>query len=209
MNILKTISFLMLAIIQTGHAQTPAYDRNSSDTAILKTISSVTGRFIIRQPYKTDDVFYLDTLDLMELMNTAQEYATLKNKHWFLQDNSLKMDKKSLDTTAWEDADLPGKIIAGYDDELDYRELQAKYHLQKDKKFRDTVWRYNNDECFKRALIARISKPAFNTAKTLCAVEVRDRERCHEGFTESVYLFYKTGDTWVLFEPVIRRRAVY
>jgi hypothetical protein len=186
-----------------------AYDKNSTDSTIIKNISSLTGRFIIQKPLKNDNSLYFDTMDIKEIVTTKQ-FIEMQNKYPFLKNGDFKMNKISIDTTLWLDAELKGKIlIEDYNADLDYKDLLKKYNLQKDKKLRDTIWNYNNDNCFKRKIVTRISKPIFNTSKTVCTVEVSKNDICGEGRRDITYLFYKDNNGWKSFEVSFGRAVKY
>jgi len=207
MKTLKFISFFSFLTIHFCYGQT--FDNNSADLTIIKTISSLTGRFVIQKPLKNDNSLYFDTMDVKEMF-TNKQFADLQIKHPFLKSGDCKMDKSTIDTTFWTEEVFPNKIlIPDFNVELNYKDLIVKYHLQADQKLSDTVWNYNNDNCFKRKIITQISKPIFNSKKTVCVIETKDNDICEEGFRQTTYLFYKINGEWLQFEFAFGRQAKY
>ena len=179
------------------------------DTIILNKIASLTGRFILQTPLKNDNSLYFDTMDIKELV-TNKEFAEMKSKYLFLKSGDFKMDRTTIDTTFWTTSDFKDKIlIENYNTDLDYKNLLQKYQLKPDKKFRDTILKYNSDNCYKRKLVSRVSKPVFNSKRTVCAIEVYDNDVCGEGFRETTYLFYKQDKDWILLDLIFGRQAKY
>ncbi|MGZ3854156.1 MAG: hypothetical protein ACXVBX_15280, partial [Flavisolibacter sp.] len=186
-----------------------AHNYVQTDTTIINRIASLTGRFILQKPLKNDFSLYFDTMDIKELV-TTNEFIEMKNKYPFLKKGDFKMDKSTIDTSLWTASDFGGKILVDNNNTgLDYKEILHKYQLKPDKKLRDTIWNYNNDDCFRRKLINKVSKPVFNSARTVCAIEVFDDDICGEGFRETTYLFFKEGTDWILFDLIFRRQAKY
>ncbi len=207
MTALKFIFILIFLTAQVCFGQTNTVVQ--TDTIIVKKIASLTGKFVLQTPLKNDYSLYLDTMDIKELV-TNNEFAEMKNKYPFLKNGDFKMDKTTTDTTFWTTSDFKDKIIIeNYSADLDYKSLLQKYQLKPDKKFRDTIWNYNNDNCFKRKLISRVSKPIFNSKRTVCTFEIYDNDICGEGFQETTYLFFKQDNDWVLFDLIFRRQAKY
>lgn len=207
MTALKFILSFVLLTTKVSFGQTNTVGQ--TDTIIIKKIASLTGKFVLQTPLKNDNSLYFDTMDIKELV-TNNEFAEMKKKYPFLKNGDFKMDKTTIDSTFWTTSDFKDKIlIENYSVDLDYQILLKRYQLKPDKKFRDTIWKYNNDNCFKRKLICRVSKPIFNSKRTVCTFEIYDNDICGEGFRKTTYLFFKQYNDWVLFDLIFGRQAKY
>jgi hypothetical protein len=205
---MKPLKLIFISVLLTSQfCFGQSYDINLTDSTIFKTLASLTGHFIIQNPLKNGYSLSIDTMELKEEY-TDKEFAELKIKFPFLKE-SLEMDEKTIDTSKWTHQNFPDKILVDdYNTEIDYKELTMKYNLVPNKKLKDTIWRINNDNCFRRKIVTRISKPVFNTKKTLCAIDITQNDICGEGRTDKTFVFYKENGIWKLSDYVGRSTAV-